>query len=131
MGPKSNGTHIDGGHVYGVDHTMSMQMLSSGLGVQNMVLEGADGPQLEIRKAGSKFEGRVFSAQGNENVKGIVMGAIGDPAAGCIVNATIENCYSGALDVTTMPAGACTTSRSTRHPALPSSETCRSTRSRA
>lgn len=100
MGPKSNGTHIDRGHVYGVDHTMSMQMLSSGLGIHNMVLEGADGPQLEIRKAGSKFEGRVFSAQGNENVKGIVMGASGDGAAGCIVNATIENCYAGALDVT-------------------------------
>lgn len=100
MGPKSNGTHVDGGHVYGVDHTMSMQMLSSGMNIQNMVLEGANGPQLEIRKAGSKFEGRIFSAQGNENVKGIVMGASGDGAAGCIVNATIENCYSGALDVT-------------------------------
>lgn len=100
MGVKSNGTHITSGHVYGVDHTMGMQMLGSGLNVESMQVEGANGPQLEIRKAGSKFEGRVYSAQGNENVKGIVMGAPSDGAAGCIINATIENCYAGALDVT-------------------------------
>lgn len=100
LGTKANGVHLDKGHVYGVEHAFGLQMLGSGQIVTSTQVEGANGPQLEIRKAGSKFEGRIFSAQGNENVKGIIIGASGDLGASIRVDAVVENCWAGALDVT-------------------------------
>lgn len=100
MGEKSNGTHIVSGHVYGVDHTMGLQMLGAGLQIENMQVEGANGPQVEIRKAGSSFRGRVYSAGGNENVLGIRIGVPGDVAASVLVDADVSECRLGAVDFT-------------------------------
>lgn len=96
LGTKANGVHLDGGHAYGVDHTCAIEMLGAGQQVTSSQAEGADGPQVRILKAGSVFQGRVYSAQGNENVKGIVIGQAGDVGAGIRVDAIVENCWAGA-----------------------------------